>query len=145
MSMLRSMTTPSSICDLAWMPVSSVDPPRWDDAIAPYRHSDRLEEALPAVMMQALFSLADTPAGTAEAAAWVERMDAAGSRLSRALPEQPGRRLSAAAGGVAKYRAEAGHRGAEGMSRRGGVADDKGRAEVLLAGPESCEAEQGQS
>jgi fructosamine-3-kinase len=68
-------------CDLAWMLVSSVDPGRWDEAIAAYGQTDGLAQVFPAVMVQGLFSLSDTPAGTSEAAAWVERLDAAGRRL----------------------------------------------------------------
>jgi hypothetical protein len=69
------------VCDLAWMLVSSVDPGRWDEAIAAYGRSDRLAEALPAAMVQGLLSLSGTSAGTQEAASWVERIDAAGDRL----------------------------------------------------------------
>jgi hypothetical protein len=69
------------IYDLAWMLVSSVNPVRWDEAIASYGQSDGLAQVLPAVMVQGLFSLSDTPAGTSEAASWVERLDAASRRL----------------------------------------------------------------
>ena len=69
------------IYDLAWMLVSSVDPGRWDEAIAAYGRSAGLAEVLPAVLVQALLSLSDTQVGTAEATAWIERIDAAGHRL----------------------------------------------------------------
>ncbi len=68
-------------CDLAWMLVSSVDPIRWDEVIAAYGRIDGLAEVLPAVMVQGLLSLSDIPAGTTRAAAWIERLDAAGRRL----------------------------------------------------------------
>jgi Phosphotransferase enzyme family len=77
----EDVSSAPGIGDLAWMLVSSVDPGRWDEAIEAYGHSDRLAEVLPAVMVQGLFSLSGAPAGTAEATAWVERIDAAGSRL----------------------------------------------------------------
>ncbi len=68
-------------CDLAWMLVSSVDPIRWDETIAAYGHIGGLAEVLPAVMVQGLLSLSGIPAGTTRAAAWIERLDAAGRRL----------------------------------------------------------------
>jgi aminoglycoside phosphotransferase (APT) family kinase protein len=69
--------------DLAWMLVSSVDPVRWDEAIDAYGQTDGLAQVLPAVMVQGFLSLADTPSRTPEAAAWVERLDAASRRLRR--------------------------------------------------------------
>lgn len=68
-------------CDLAWMLVSSVDPLRWDETIAAYGLIHGLTEVLPAVIVQGLLSLSDTPAETTEAAAWTERLDAAARRL----------------------------------------------------------------
>jgi aminoglycoside/choline kinase family phosphotransferase len=69
------------IYDLAWMLVSSVDPIRWDEAIAAYGPIDGLAQVLPAAMVQGLLSLSDTSAGTAKAAAWTARLDAASKRL----------------------------------------------------------------
>jgi hypothetical protein len=69
------------VYDLAWMLVSSVEPSRWDQAIAAYGRSGGLAEVLPAAMVQGLFSLSDAPIGTPEAMAWIERLDAAGRRL----------------------------------------------------------------
>jgi hypothetical protein len=77
----EDVSSAPGIGDLAWMLVSSVDPDRWDEAIAAYGHSAGFAEVLPAVMVQGLFSMADIPVGTAEAAAWIGRLDAAGSRL----------------------------------------------------------------
>jgi fructosamine-3-kinase len=68
--------------DLAWMLVSSVDPLQWHEAIAAYGHVDGLAQVFPAVIVQGLFSLSDTPTGTTEAAAWVERLDAASRRVT---------------------------------------------------------------
>jgi hypothetical protein len=69
------------VSDLAWMLVSSVHPAEWDEVIAAYGQSDGLAQVLPALIVQGLFSLSDTAAGTAEAAAWIERIEAAGNRL----------------------------------------------------------------
>ena len=66
------------VYDLAWMLVSSVEPSRWDQAIAAYGRSDDLADVLPAAMVQGLLSLSDNPIGTPEATAWIERLDAAG-------------------------------------------------------------------
>ncbi len=77
----EDVTAAPGACDLAWMLVSSVDPGRWDEAIAAYGQSDRLAEVLPAAIVQGLLSLSGTSAGTQEAAAWIERIDAAGARL----------------------------------------------------------------
>jgi hypothetical protein len=77
----EDVSSAPGICDLAWMLVSSVDPGQWDEAIAAYGQSVGLAEALPAAMVQGFFSLSDTPAATAEATAWIGRIDAAGKRL----------------------------------------------------------------
>jgi aminoglycoside phosphotransferase (APT) family kinase protein len=65
------------VLDLAWLLVSSVDPARWDEVIAAYGPVSGLAEVLPAVMVQGLLSMSDTAAGSAEAAAWVYRLEAA--------------------------------------------------------------------
>jgi hypothetical protein len=49
--------------------------------IAAYGQSDRLAEVLPAAIVQGLLSLSGASAGTQEAAAWIERINAAGDRL----------------------------------------------------------------
>jgi Phosphotransferase enzyme family len=77
----EDVSSAPGICDLAWMLVSSVDPGQWDAAIAAYGQSAGLAEALPAAMVQGLFSLSDTPVWTAEATSWICRIDAAGKRL----------------------------------------------------------------
>ena len=69
------------VLDLAWLLVSSTDPARWDEVTAAYGRQDGLLRVLPSVLVQGLFSLADTPAGTPEAAAWTQRLDAACHRL----------------------------------------------------------------
>jgi hypothetical protein len=71
------------VLDLAWLLVSSVEPARWDEVISAYGPAGGLLRVLPAVAVQGLLSLSDTPAGSAEAAAWVRRLDAAASRLTR--------------------------------------------------------------
>ncbi|HUL24593.1 MAG TPA: phosphotransferase [Streptosporangiaceae bacterium] len=71
------------VLDLAWLLVSSVEPARWDDVVAAYGPSAGLAEVLPAVAVQGLLSLSDTPAGSAEARAWAGRLDAAAERLGR--------------------------------------------------------------
>jgi hypothetical protein len=73
------------VLDLAWLLVSSVDPARWDEVIGAYGPAGGLGKVLPAVVVQGLLSLGDTAAGSAEAAAWVQRLEAAGDRLETAL------------------------------------------------------------
>jgi Phosphotransferase enzyme family len=72
------------VLDLAWMLVSSVDPACWDEVIAAYGPANGLVEVLPAVIVQGLLSLSDTVTGSAAAAAWVRRLEAAGDRLQAA-------------------------------------------------------------
>jgi len=72
------------VLDLAWLLVSSVGPARWDEVIAAYGPAGRIAEVLPAVITQGLLSLADTPPGSAEAVAWVGRLEAAAKRLPTA-------------------------------------------------------------
>ena len=67
--------------DLAWLLVSSVEPARWDEVIAAYGPAPDLACALPAIAVQGLLSLSDTPPGSAEAAAWIQRFQATASRL----------------------------------------------------------------
>jgi hypothetical protein len=69
------------VLDLAWLLVSSVEPTRWDEAIATYGPAGGLTQVLPAVAVQGLLSLSDTPTGSAEATAWIRRLDAAARRL----------------------------------------------------------------
>jgi hypothetical protein len=64
------------VLDLAWLLVSSVEPARWDEVVAAYGPAAGLTDVLPAIAVQGLLSLSDTPAGTAEAAAWIRRLDA---------------------------------------------------------------------
>jgi Phosphotransferase enzyme family len=70
------------VLDLAWLLVSSVEPARWDEVIASYGPATGLALVLPAVAVQGLLSLSDTPVHTAEAGAWVVRLDATSSYLS---------------------------------------------------------------
>jgi Phosphotransferase enzyme family len=74
------------VLDLAWLLVSSVAPRRWDEVIAAYGPVPGIAGALPAVIVQGLLSLGDTAAGSAEASAWVGRLEAAGARLGAAWP-----------------------------------------------------------
>jgi fructosamine-3-kinase len=63
------------ICDLAWLLLSSVRPARWDEVIAAYGTQAGLAAVFPAITVQGLLSLSGHPAGSAEAAAWVERLN----------------------------------------------------------------------
>jgi Ser/Thr protein kinase RdoA (MazF antagonist) len=72
------------VLDLAWLLVSSTEPARWDEVTAAYGRHDGLLQVLPSVLVQGLFSLADAPAGTPEATAWTQRLDAACHRLRSA-------------------------------------------------------------
>jgi hypothetical protein len=65
------------VLDLAWLLTSSVEPDRWDEVIGAYGPASGLSAVLPSVIVQGLLSLADTPAGSAEARAWAVRLDAA--------------------------------------------------------------------
>jgi aminoglycoside phosphotransferase (APT) family kinase protein len=68
------------IVDLAWHLVSSVEPARWDDALAAYGDTSGLADALPAVAVQALLSFTFEEDAT-DALAWVERLAEAACRL----------------------------------------------------------------
>jgi len=69
------------VLDLAWLLVSSVEPARWDEVIAAYGPASSLARVLPAVAVQGLLSMSDAPAGSADATAWICRLDAAAHRL----------------------------------------------------------------
>jgi hypothetical protein len=69
--------------DLAWLLVSSVDPEQWEDVIAAYGSAGGLADALPAVVIQGLLSLADAPEGSTDAQAWISRLTEAHRYLSR--------------------------------------------------------------
>ncbi|HEY3733948.1 MAG TPA: phosphotransferase [Streptosporangiaceae bacterium] len=69
------------VLDLAWLLVSSVEPARWDEVIAAYGPAEGLADVLPAVMVQGLLSMSGTPAGSAGAAGWIGRVEAAGDRI----------------------------------------------------------------
>ena len=70
------------VLDLAWLLTASVDPPRWDEAIAAYGSASGLDRVLPAVMVQGLFMMADNPAGSPEARAQANRLAEGCQRLS---------------------------------------------------------------
>jgi Phosphotransferase enzyme family len=70
------------VADLAWLLVSSVEPERWAEVIAAYGTADGLGDVLPAVAVQGLFELSDTPDGSPEGSAWLGRLTAAHSYLS---------------------------------------------------------------
>ena len=80
------MSAAPGVVDLAWLLTSSVDPARWDEVIAAYGPTPPggLDRVLPAVMVQGLLSMADTPAGSAQSLAWADRLDAACRRLRSA-------------------------------------------------------------
>lgn len=67
--------------DLTWLLVSSVEPARWDEAIAAYGPDAGMTQVLLAVAVQGLLSLSDASAGSAQATAWIRRLDAAADRL----------------------------------------------------------------
>lgn len=71
------------VLDLGWLLTASADPARWDDVIAAYGGPGQgaLVRVLPAVMVQGFLTMADEPAGSAEAAAWVSRLSEALRRL----------------------------------------------------------------
>jgi hypothetical protein len=77
------------VLDLAWLLVSSVAPQAWDEVIAAYGPARGLTDVLPAVIAQGLLSLRDIPDGSAEAGAWIRRLEAAGARL-KAAGTRPG-------------------------------------------------------
>lgn len=72
----------TGVGDLAWLLVSSVEPGDWSETIAAYGHSEGLEDALPAATAQAFFSFTDAPLHSEHAVAWVQRIEAAGHRLT---------------------------------------------------------------
>ena len=72
------------VLDLAWLLVSSVGPARWDEVIDAYGPAGPIAEVLPAVIVQGLLSLSDAPPGSADAAAWALRLEAAADRIGPA-------------------------------------------------------------
>ena len=70
------------VLDLAWLLTASVDPGRWDEAIAAYGTASGLDRVLPAIMVQGLFVMADNPAGSPEARAQASRLAEGCRRLS---------------------------------------------------------------
>jgi aminoglycoside phosphotransferase (APT) family kinase protein len=70
------------VLDLAWLLVSSVESDHWDEVIASYGPPTGLVRVLPAVAVQGLLSLSDTPAETVEASAWIRRLDTTSTYLS---------------------------------------------------------------
>jgi hypothetical protein len=70
------------VLDLAWLLTASVIPGRWDEAIAAYGPASGLDRVLPAVMVQGLFMMAETPAGSLEARAQALRLAEGCRRLS---------------------------------------------------------------
>ncbi|MEU5950432.1 aminoglycoside phosphotransferase family protein [Micromonospora sp. NPDC047465] len=65
------------VIDLAWLLLSSVDPSQWAAVTAAYGPAEHLTTVLPAVVVQGLLSFADTAEGSAEAQAWIGRLNAA--------------------------------------------------------------------
>ncbi len=68
------------IVDLAWHLVSSVEPARWDVALAAYGDTSGFADALPAVVIQALLSFAFEE-GHDDAREWVVSLEEAARRL----------------------------------------------------------------
>lgn len=77
----EDVSASAGVLDLAWLLVSSVDPLSWPRVFAAYGPVRSVAGVLPAVIVQGLLSLSDTPAGTAGAAAWMGRLEAAGAWL----------------------------------------------------------------
>lgn len=69
------------IADLGWLLVSSVAPARWGEVIAAYGTAAGLREVLPSAAVQGLFSLSDSPVGSASSSEWLARLDAAADYL----------------------------------------------------------------
>ena len=69
------------IADIAWFLVSSVAPERWREVIDAYPDTSGLRAVLPAAMVQGLFSLSGTEDGSKDAHGWLQRLEAAASRL----------------------------------------------------------------
>jgi len=63
------------VLDLAWFLVSSVEPARWDEALAAYGDLSGLSAVLPSVAIQGYLSLSDLPDGSA--VEWNARLEAA--------------------------------------------------------------------
>jgi hypothetical protein len=70
------------VLDLAWLLTASVAPGQWDETIAAYGPASHLDRVLPAVMVQGLFMLSDTPPGSPEAHAQSSRLNEALRRLT---------------------------------------------------------------
>ena len=64
------------VLDLAWLLVSSAEPARWDEVISAYGPADRMADVLPAILVQGLLSLSGTAAWSADARAWIKRLEA---------------------------------------------------------------------
>jgi thiamine kinase-like enzyme len=69
------------VLDLAWLLISSVEPDQWADVIAASGTAEGLAEVLPSIAVQGMLSMADSPDGSADAAAWARRLTAAAARL----------------------------------------------------------------
>lgn len=78
----EDVSSAPGVLDLAWLLVSSVEPAQWDEVIAAYGLAAGLGQVLPALAVQGLLSLFDTPVETIEASAWIRRLDATSSYLS---------------------------------------------------------------
>jgi hypothetical protein len=70
------------VLDLGWLLVSSTAPGRWTEATDAYGCDRGLTDTLPAVVVQALLSLAGTADGSPEARDWIDRVEAAGRQLA---------------------------------------------------------------
>jgi hypothetical protein len=66
-------------------PVVGVRVPEWGSVMTAYGTAAGLADALPAITVQGLLSLADTDAGSAQATAWIRRFDAAADLMKNAL------------------------------------------------------------
>lgn len=72
----------SGAIDLTWLLVSSVDPIDWDDVAAAHGAPEsKTQPAWPYAITQGILAFSDSAPGSAEAAGWIERLEAAGQRL----------------------------------------------------------------
>lgn len=74
----EDVRTAAAEVDLAWLLISSVAPEYWIEVIAAYAPDrQRLADAVPTHVGQALLSMADTEDGSTDAEGWVARIEAA--------------------------------------------------------------------
>lgn len=74
----EDVRTASGAIDLTWLLVSSVSPDEWDAVVAAHgAPADEMQAAWPYAITQGILAFSDHAPGSAEAAGWVERLEAA--------------------------------------------------------------------